>query len=68
EKLTKGLGVGGDHTMGQKAAEESRDELKELVSGADMVFITAAWVVAPAPGLPLSLLKQLSRMEPSLLP
>jgi len=40
EKLTKGLGVGGDHTMGQKAAEESRDELKELISGADMVFIT----------------------------
>jgi len=40
EKLTKGLGVGGDHAMGQKAAEESRDELKELVSGADMVFIT----------------------------
>ena len=40
EKLTKGLGVGGDHTMGQKAAEESRDELKELISGADMVFVT----------------------------
>ncbi len=40
EKLTKGLGVGGDYTMGQKAAEESRDELKELVSSADMVFIT----------------------------
>jgi len=40
EKLTRGLGVGGDHAMGQKAAEESRDELKELVSGADMVFIT----------------------------
>jgi len=40
EKLTRGLGVGGDHTMGQKAAEESRDELKELVNGADMVFIT----------------------------
>jgi cell division protein FtsZ len=40
EKLTKGLGVGGDHAMGQKAAEESRDEIKELVSGADMVFIT----------------------------
>jgi len=40
EKLTKGLGVGGDHAMGQKAAEESRDELKELVSGADMVFVT----------------------------
>ncbi len=40
EKLTKGLGVGGDHVQGQKAAEESRDELKEIVSGADMVFIT----------------------------
>ncbi|HEY82706.1 MAG TPA: cell division protein FtsZ [Dehalococcoidia bacterium] len=40
EKLTKGLGVGGDHNLGQRAAEESRDELKELVSGADMVFVT----------------------------
>ncbi len=40
EKLTKGLGVGGDHAQGQKAAEENRDELKEIVSGADMVFIT----------------------------
>ncbi|MFC1902449.1 cell division protein FtsZ [Chloroflexota bacterium] len=40
EKLTRGLGVGGDHNMGQKAAEESADELKELVSGADMVFVT----------------------------
>jgi len=40
ERLTKGLGVGGDHNLGQKAAEENRDEIKELVSGADMVFIT----------------------------
>jgi len=40
EKLTKGLGVGGDHVLGQKAAEESREELKEIISGADMVFIT----------------------------
>jgi len=40
EKLTRGLGVGGDHNLGQKAAEESRDELVELVSGADMVFVT----------------------------
>ena len=40
EKLTKGLGVGGDHVMGQKAAEESSDELKQIVAGADMVFIT----------------------------
>jgi cell division protein FtsZ len=40
EKLTKGLGVGGDSSVGQKAAEENRDELKELVAGADMVFVT----------------------------
>jgi len=40
EKISRGLGVGGDHILGQKAAEESRDELKELLSGADMVFIT----------------------------
>ncbi|UCD08385.1 MAG: cell division protein FtsZ [Dehalococcoidales bacterium] len=41
ERLTKGLGVGGDHNLGQKAAEESRDDLKGVVTGADMVFITA---------------------------
>ena len=40
-KLTKGLGVGGDHIVGTKAAEESRDDLKDLVTGADMVFVTA---------------------------
>ncbi len=40
EKLTKGLGAGGDHLFGHKAAEESRDEIKEVVIGADMVFIT----------------------------
>jgi cell division protein FtsZ len=40
-KLTKGLGAGGDHHIGQKAAEETRDELREVISGADMVFVTA---------------------------
>jgi cell division protein FtsZ len=40
-KITKGLGVGGDHILGTKAAEENRDELKDLVTGADMVFVTA---------------------------
>ena len=40
EKLTKGLGVGGDSSLGQKAAEESRDDLREVVAGADMVFVT----------------------------
>ena len=40
-KLTRGLGAGGDHIMGAKAAEENRDELREIVLGADMVFLTA---------------------------
>jgi len=40
-KLTRGLGAGGDHVIGAKAAEENRDELREIVSGADMVFLTA---------------------------
>ncbi len=40
EKLTKGLGVGGDYVLGQKSAEENRDEIKEIVTGSDMVFIT----------------------------
>lgn len=41
EKLTKGLGSGGDPTIGAKAAEESTEILRELVNGTDMVFITA---------------------------
>ena len=41
EKLTKGLGVGSDPEKGQRAAEESRDELVDAVRGAEMVFITA---------------------------
>jgi len=41
ERLTRGLGVGGDHIFGRKAAEESRDEIKQVVAGADMVFVTA---------------------------
>ncbi|MDD4860080.1 MAG: cell division protein FtsZ [Dehalococcoidales bacterium] len=41
EKITRGLGAGGDNHFGRKAAEESRDEIKEAVAGADMVFITA---------------------------
>lgn len=37
---TRGLGAGADPAMGQKAAEESIDEIKKIVEGADMVFIT----------------------------
>lgn len=40
-KLTKGLGAGGNPEIGQKAAEESRDEIVESIKGADMVFVTA---------------------------
>lgn len=40
EKLTKGLGAGADPEVGQKAAEESRDELTDAIKGADMVFVT----------------------------
>jgi len=41
ERATRGLGAGGDCQMGQKAAEESADEIKRSIAGADMVFITA---------------------------
>ncbi len=41
DKLTKGLGSGGDPAIGSKAAEESGDDLYEVVGGSDMVFITA---------------------------
>ena len=41
EKLTRGLGAGGDHTVGKKAAEESKDAIRDAVSGADMIFIAA---------------------------
>jgi cell division protein FtsZ len=38
---TRGLGAGSDPAVGQAAAQESRDELKEALKGADMIFITA---------------------------
>ncbi|MGB2583487.1 MAG: cell division protein FtsZ [Dehalococcoidia bacterium] len=41
DRLTRGLGAGGDHTLGMLAAEESRDEVAKAMDGADMVFITA---------------------------
>jgi cell division protein FtsZ len=40
-ELTKGLGAGANPDVGQGAAAESRDEIKEAVKGADMVFVTA---------------------------
>ncbi len=40
-KITRGLGAGADPAIGLEAATESRDELKEALKGADMVFVTA---------------------------
>ena len=40
EKLTKGLGAGADPEIGKAAAEESREEITDIVKGADMVFVT----------------------------
>ena len=40
EKLTKGLGAGAKPEIGEKAAEESQEELAEIVKDADMVFVT----------------------------
>lgn len=41
DKLTKGLGAGANPEIGRAAAEESRDEIRAAIEGADMVFITA---------------------------
>jgi len=40
-KATRGLGAGANPEVGKAAAEESRDELKEALKGADMIFVTA---------------------------
>jgi cell division protein FtsZ len=41
EKLTNGLGAGGEPSIGEKAAEEAQQEITEALDGADMVFVTA---------------------------
>ena len=40
EKLTKGLGAGANPEIGQRAAEESREEILQTIKGADLVFVT----------------------------
>jgi cell division protein FtsZ len=40
EKLTKGLGAGGNPEIGQKSAEENLEDLQKFISGSDMVFVT----------------------------
>jgi len=41
EKITRGLGAGGNSDIGEKAAEESIEDLYEVLNGSDMVFVTA---------------------------
>ncbi len=41
EKLTKGLGAGADPEVGREAAQESVDQIREVLQGCDMVFVTA---------------------------
>lgn len=41
DKVTRGLGAGADPEMGQKAAEESAEEIQQAIAGTDMLFITA---------------------------
>ncbi len=41
EKLTRGLGSGGDSEIGRKSTEESAEDLYNVLKGSDMVFITA---------------------------
>ncbi|MFL6137641.1 MAG: cell division protein FtsZ [Frankiaceae bacterium] len=40
-ELTRGLGAGADPEVGRKAADDHRDEIEEVLKGADMVFVTA---------------------------
>jgi len=41
DKITRGLGAGGDPSIGQRAAEEDRDKIADALADSDMVFITA---------------------------
>ncbi len=41
EKITRGLGCGADPSIGEKAAEESKDEIASIIRGTDMLFVTA---------------------------
>jgi cell division protein FtsZ len=41
EELTKGLGAGANPQVGKESAEENREQIKEILNGADMIFITA---------------------------
>ena len=50
EKLTKGLGAGAKPEIGEKAAEESIEEIRQAIQGADMVFVTCGMGGGPGTG------------------
>ena len=50
EKLTKGLGAGGNPEVGEKAAEENKEEIAQALKGADMVFVAAGMGGGTGPG------------------
>src|SRR3954451_17971993 len=60
EKLTRGLGAGGNPSVGAKAAEESAEEIYEALKGSDMVFITDGMGGGSATG-PSPVLAQIAR-------
>src|SRR6195256_2408664 len=49
-ELTRGLGAGANPDVGTKAAEDHREEIEEVIKGADMVFVTAGEGGGPAGG------------------
>jgi cell division protein FtsZ len=65
ERLCMGRGAGGDPAVGQRAAEESRDTIREVVSGADMVFVTAGMGGGTGTGS-APVVAEIARQTPSL--
>jgi len=65
EKITKGLGSGGNPEIGLRAADESREELRQMLSGADMVFVTAGMGGGTGSGAS-SIVAQVARDEDAL--
>ena len=55
DKITRGLGAGGDASIGQRAAEEDRDKIADALADSDMVFITAGLTVDIVSLRPLSM-------------
>ena len=57
EGLTHGMGAGGDHLVGRRSAEETRDEIKQALPGLIWSLLLPAWVEAAVPVQPPSSLK-----------